>query len=425
MVGQIASIQGVSKPTPIVKLGFSAVLAMCSFISSAATPGTHIFFDEPKQTLIDSLLKGSHRALQGAYWGEDFDLRRSEGLVLVATGNIGTFLLGLSRSCGEINATLKHSIIATRFNSSPVSEKDIFCFHYKTDMGLSKSVIYYSGGLRDDGGAVNYRFYMPSFISPPLPGGEVIVEVIRKSGFDRLLEVTVPQYGIYLEERLSRVLIHESVHVFGQDHLHMPAALECLNPISKRDDRCIHHAFFGASLDEAESGFPEESISKQVCVAASIVRCAISRICELEPDDDLSAAKNSAEAVGFPVRLVQQRLKRLVGMIDSRSLGRSKLIESYLYLREGVPFFLESRVASVSAYSLDFDSGCRRASSGAFLKQAVPPHYLIGAAVLAGSTFVINDEYTVQGIAAMKSDSIWNSKGLAWFNQFFERNRND
>jgi hypothetical protein len=112
-------------------------------------------------------------------------------------------------------------------------------------------------------------------------------------------------------------------------------------------------------------------------------------------------------------------------MIDSRSLGRSKLTESYLYLREGVPFFLESRVASVSAYSLDFDSGCRRASSGIFLKQAVPLHYLIGAAVLAGSTFVINDEYTVQGIAAMKSNSIWNSKGLAWFNQFFERNRND
>lgn len=363
----------------------------------------------PVETVRDVVVA----AFRAGKWGVGYDLSEGEKPVLVNVNRLGIFLFGSKNPCPWIQSSWEWLRKETPFyNLDGVNPssciQDAFVnarpFPYgfvklEKDFSYSKSIPSY----RLFSARSNREF------------GSRISETKRASDqarSDRLLEVSIRRIDEHHLRELGRLIVHEGAHLFGQDALTMPLYGACSDPTDPNSKSCRNQL-----LVESQASHPgnapdlANTIAFEVCTSAELVRCIFGDTCKSDQRIEVSEEKVPHKSRR---QVVSSLLEQIVVSIEERTLGRSQTIESYWYLLEGVPTYLESSFLHSKGFLSMIESQCFRHKLTT-RKMTDLHHMYVGAALIAGFKFCISTPGLVEKVASFSKEGVWSRSGKPWF----------
>jgi hypothetical protein len=362
---------------------------------------------------IDRIRAVVDAAFMAGKWGNGFDLSSGEKPVLVNISSTGLFLFGTANPCLWIEASWDWIVNTTPFDNlgkvtpssceeyAPVVARLHSFGFLKSDQTFSASKSVSSARLfniRSD------RDFSASQSN--------LVRLIGRSGFDRVLEVSLQRLDEHNLRELGRLIVHEGAHLFGQDALTMPLYGACRDPNDSTSKNCRAQLLVESQNDHPGNEADRASrVSREVCASAELVRCLYGDSCRHADGHSIQTEGLSLAAKRV---LVSATLEQIVTSIEERTLGRSQTIESFWYLLEGVPTYLEISFLKKEGFISLIDSQCIRHQVKS--RRTTDLHHLyVGAALIAGFKFCISTPGRVEQVASFSKEGIWSRSGHPWF----------
>ena len=362
---------------------------------------------------VDRIRAVVDAAFTAGKWGDAYDLSNGEKPVLVNVSSRGLFLFGTANPCLWIEASWSWVVKTTPFdnlgNASPSS-----CREYAP----AGTRLYPFGFLKSDEAfsaskaVSSYRLFNARNDRDFLASQSDVVRLTGRSGFDRILEVSLRRLDEHNLRELGRLIVHEGAHLFGQDALSMPLYGACRDPNDSTSKSCRAQLLVESQNNHPGNETDRANIaSREVCASADLVRCIYGHSCR-HPDGHNIPAEGLSPATKR--MLVSAILEQIVTSIEERTLGRSQTIESYWYLLEGVPTYLEISFLTKEGFLRLIDSQCSKHQVKT--RRTTDLHHLyVGAALIAGFKFCISTPGRVEQVASFSSEGIWSRYGHTWF----------
>ena len=362
-------------------------------------------------------------AFRSAKWGRGFSLDVGLKPVFIYVSGVGIFLFGARDRCSMVVEAIEAATV-TKWSSlsgltlrplplgNRVANCDSFT-HTTSDQSFGFAPFTVESSDRF---GVSYKFFWKGLV-PKTELEAAIVSALEVANLDRALLVSSPDLSDDSVRQLIKTIVHESTHLFGQAAW---AKEPCLLPGVRFSD-CRNWLAERAGLDNDFFGF--RPIERELCISASIVACALTAKCSV-PSDWLREERSQRFSNDREVHIsVEQMLERLVADLNRRTLGRSKILESFWLLSEGVPTYLEGRIEKAlgtpERVVADFSMACEKSRLRSEGKRNIH-HLYVGAALIEGFTHCLGD---IEEEVQFSNASLWSKDGLTWYDTLINRLR--
>lgn len=356
------------------------------------------------------------KATEMTSWGTGFSLHEGLRPIIVQFSGVGVFVFGAGARCSGLLEALKVSMPTHSGRRTATISANEFLSKCENFGSGGKSVLV--GFLpfefqHTSNVLVDYNFYYHGVVTRSA-FEKAVKDAMVSSGLSRALLVTSLDASVGNVREVMRTVVHESTHLFGQSAWVLQP---CQFP-GGISTSCRSWLVSRANSDSDYFGY--RPIEKELCLSAQIVSCSLSESCRIDPEINITNLRLISGTLSNE-ETIQLLLQTLVSEINDRTLGRSKVLESYWLLTEGVPTFMEGRVDKYFGMQEEivsrFKRSCEQGRQRTVARKNIH-HLYVGAALLEGFSRCLGN---IEEDAQFTKETVWSRQGRAWFDNLMDR----